>query len=178
MISLSNLKKITDFYNSGGSLIFTTRLPSTSAETGKDKEVAALVHSIFAVQEKATELIRTNGKGGKACFIPFPDGQKLTEGLQKMVAGFDVDYPSNPDLQYIHKLIDGRNIYFFANVKGRNIETVVTLRGKVRLEAWDPHTGEFQKMKAEYAKDKASGSNNTTVNLKLKPYHSVFWVEE
>ena len=178
MISLSNMCKIRDFYQSGGSLIFTTRLPRKSVEMGKDQELATLVRSIFPVQGENAEQIRINGKGGKACFLPFPDGQKLAEALQKVASGFDVEYPSHPDLQYIHKVIDRRNVYYFANLGGRDIQTSVALRGQFGLEAWDPHTGEFQKMNTVSLKRKTAGSYSTSVPLNLKPYRSVFLVEE
>ncbi len=35
LISLSNLRKVADFYDAGGTVIFTTRLPRKSAEMGK-----------------------------------------------------------------------------------------------------------------------------------------------
>ena len=38
-ISIANLKKIIDFYIMGGTVIFTTQLPSKSAEPARDSEV-------------------------------------------------------------------------------------------------------------------------------------------
>ena len=51
----------------------------------------------------------------------------------------------NPDIQYIHKVIDNRNVYFFANTGKSYIQTEVTLRGKMAMEEWDPHTGDIRK---------------------------------
>lgn len=177
-ISISNLQKITDFYNQGGTVIFTTRLPYRSAETGRDKEILQMVKSVFPGGEKETGKIRYNNNGGKACFIAEPDGQKLRDILQQTVNEFDVDYPQCSDLQYIHKVVDNRNVYYFANTGSSSIETELLLRGDIRLEGWDPHTGSSKKLLTESKKDRASDLPHTKVKLSLKPYHSLFLVEE
>jgi len=38
---------------------------------------------------------------------------------------------------------DKTQVYFFANPGERRADARVRLRGKVRPEAWDPHTGQF-----------------------------------
>jgi hypothetical protein len=176
MISVSNLKKVVDFYDAGGTVVFTTRLPLRSSEMGKDREVADLVRSIFPGGENEAGLIKKGQAGGMACFISSPDGGKLNDVLAKTGIAFDVAYPSHPDLQYIHKIIDGRDVFYFANLGGSNIETEVELRGRIRVEEWDPHTGGIQKRQAEFFKNRDSGACFTKVKLSLKPYHSCFWV--
>ncbi len=178
MVSLTNMRKILDFYRSGGSLIFTTRFPRKSAEIGKDRELAALVRSIFPDPEDRTEQIRTGGNGGKACFLPAPTGPKLAEVLQKVAPGFDVEYPTQPDLQYIHKVVGGRNVYYFANLGEHGIRTEVTLRGRLPLESWDPHSGAIETIHVHTSRNKTAGSRFTTATLSLAPYHSTFWVEQ
>lgn len=71
-ISISNLQKISEFYRSGGTVIFTTRLPSIAAEWGLDKEVTSLILSVFPRGGKDDGEIISNRNGGKACFIPDP----------------------------------------------------------------------------------------------------------
>lgn len=178
MISISNLRKAVDFYNSGGMVLFTTRLPHKSSELGKDSEVDILIKSIFPASENDAYDIIENGKGGKACFLPDADAVGLSEILYFSGIDFDVRYSLNPDLQYIHKFIGDRNIYFFANIGGNNIETDVTLQGNFDLEAWDPHSGETLQMNLNHSENKTSGSHITSVKLNLKPYHSVFLVEK
>ena len=177
IISLSNLKKITDFYKLGGTVIFTTRLPFKSTESGKDNEVAIMVRSIFPDGEKDAGSLKSNNNGGKACFIPDPDGQQLREVLAEAVNDFDVAYPEIRSLQYIHKVINGRNVYYFANVGGSNVRTQVKLRGNFNLEVWDPHTGDTRMAIAESIKGNSPGTLFTQVKLDLKPYHSCFLVE-
>ena len=176
-ISITNLQKITDFYKSGGTVIFTTQLPSKSAEPGKDVEVAKLLQSIFPYREAGDGIIISNQKSVKACFISHPDGQKLRDVLQNSSDNFDVDYPLIPSLQYIHKVIDGRNIYYFANTGGSSVSDTITLRGKMNLEEWDPHTGSIRQADAESGTGSTADLTFTKVMLVLKPYRSCFLVE-
>jgi hypothetical protein len=177
MVSLSNLKKVVDFYNSGGIVVFTTRLPHKSCESGKDAEVDSLIRSVFPGLEDDAWEMKENEKGGKACFMPDPDAVGISEILYGSGLEFDVSYQLNPDIQYIHKIVDGRNIYFFANLGKSSIQTEVALRGKIPVEEWNPHTGETGKADIAYNESKTSGSPITSVKLNLKPYHSIFWVE-
>jgi hypothetical protein len=176
-ISVTNLSKIADFYKSGGTVIFTTRLPSKSAEAGKDDEVERLVHSIFPQIEKDSGSIRSNQNGGKAFYLTHPDGQKLRDLLQNTVNDFDVAYPAIASLQYIHKVIDGQNVFYFANVGGSSVETYVLLRGKMILEEWDPHTGDRKRATAGIVTKDTPDRFFTRAKLDLKPYHSCFLVE-
>jgi hypothetical protein len=176
-ISLSNLRKITDFFKLGGVVIFTTRLPSRSAEPGKDREVEKLVKSIFPNREKEAGLVKSNINGGKAVLILHPDGPKLRELLEYSVHDFDVDYSLTPNLQYIHKVIEGRNVYYFANIGGSDVRTKVMLNGKMNLESWDPHTGEITKVSAASIKRNSLDTFLTTLELELKAYRSCFLVE-
>ena len=178
MVSLSNLRKVIDFYNSGGMVVFTTRLPHKSCETGKDMEVDSLIRSVFPGFEDDAWDMKENKNGGKALFMPDPDAVGISEIMYGSGLGFDVSYPLNPDLQYIHKVVDERNVYFFANTGKSNIQTEVTLRGKVPVEEWDPHSGEIRKSVIRYSESKASGSNSTNVKIILKPYNSIFLIEK
>jgi|WetSurMetagenome_2_1015567.scaffolds.fasta_scaffold00210_8 hypothetical protein len=177
-ISISNLEKIADFYDHGGTVIFTTRLPSKSTDPGGDKKVARLINLIFPRGEEQDGIILTNIKGGKACFISQPFGHKLRNILEQTGITFDVGYPLNADIQYIHKVVNNHNIFYFANIGSADIQTQVTLQGSIKLEEWDPHTGGNQKLFTEKTKDKDSDLSFTRVRLNLKPYHSCFWVED
>jgi hypothetical protein len=177
MISVSNLRKVTDFYNSGGMILFTTRLPHKSTEPGKEQEVESLIRSVFPRFEDDAWGIIENKEGGKACFLPEADAVNLAEILYSSGFEYDVSHPLNPDIQYIHKVIDNRNVYFFANIGAGHIQTEVTVRGKMALEAWDPHTGDTSKLAAEIVKKDTPEQLFTRVKLDLKPYHSCFLVE-
>jgi hypothetical protein len=177
LISVSNMKKIAGFFSSGGTVIFTTRLPARSAETGKDSVVQAIVKSLFRGAVRSDSIV-VNENGGKACFLESIDGKNLTDVLQKSLVSFDVEYSPNSDLQYIHKVAGNRNIYFFGNKGGRAVETEVRLNGKLRLEKWDPHTGKIQDARCRSVESRISGTFTTIVDLTLEQYHSVFLVED
>lgn len=178
MVSLSNLKKAIDFYNSGGMVVFTTRLPHKSSETGRDAEVDSLIRSVFPRLDDDAWEMKENENGGKACFLPDPDAVGISEVMYGSGLEFDVSYPLNPDIQYIHKIIDNRNVYFFANLGKSNIQTEVTLRSRLTVEEWDPHTGKIRKTETGYSENKTSGSFFTVVKINLKPFNSLFLVEK
>jgi hypothetical protein len=75
-------------------------------------------------------------------------------------------------LTYIHKVKDGRDIYFFANSSPKNIDTKVTLRGKKALSVWNPHTGGQET--AEFSAAEAA----TTVHLVLPAVSSRFYISQ
>jgi hypothetical protein len=165
-MSVNNLSKVKAFYDAGGTIIFTTRLPFKSAETGKDAEITRLIQTIFPEQEGEQTIINDNGAGGKAIFIPDPTGENLENALNRSEVVFDVDYPVSPDLRYIHKVIDGRELYYFANTGNEYIDVPVTLSGGLDLERWDPHDGNIEALKTE----------SSIIQLELAPYHSCFFI--
>jgi hypothetical protein len=79
-------------------------------------------------------------------------------------------------LTYIHKVKDGRDIYFFANSTDRAVDTKVVLRGRKTLTIWNPHTGEQER--AEFTPGEANGQPVTTVRLALPPVTCTFYVQE
>jgi hypothetical protein len=176
-LSISNLRKIVDFYDQGGKVIFTTRLPSKSDEPGKDKKIAGLIHSIFPQGTASAGEMTSNVKGGLACFIPSPNGQNLRETLQKMEPLFDVEYPVNEDIRYIHKIVNNRHMFYFANIGGKAIDTEVLLRGAIDALGWDPHLGNTQKLTITKMNNGEANLPMTSIKLNLKPYQSVFWIE-
>ena len=176
VISINNLTRINDFYNLGGTVIFTTRLPGKSLEIGKDNEITNLIRKIFPGEVTDEIICESNASGGKAIFIPQPDGKKLRDILGKSGIAFDVDYPVYPALQYIHKVVDGRDIYYFANTGKNRINATIKLRGKIHLEEWEPHTGDIRTLKTRRANSDHPGPALTRADLNLRPYHSVFWI--
>ena len=75
-------------------------------------------------------------------------------------------------LTYIHKVNDGRDIYFFANSTDKPVDAKVVLRGKKNLAIWNPHTGE------RAAPEVTPGTETTTVRLVLAPVTSLFYIQE
>lgn len=177
-ISISNLKKIKQFYIQGGTVIFTTQLPSKSVELGKDQEVAELIQYLFPEGENSKDKVSLSGNGGKTFYIHQPNQSNLRETLKQTPGVFDVDYPVNEDIRYIHKVIDGRDIFYFANIGDENVNIPVTLRGNMKLQSWDPHTGNTLDFITEDNVHADTDEPTTVGVLKLNPFHSVFWIGE
>jgi hypothetical protein len=78
-------------------------------------------------------------------------------------------------LSYLHKIKDGRNIYYFANSTDEPVSTEVTLRGKMKLQQWDPKTGEITELKTLGMV--GNSRHFTKAALQLAPVRSVFFVE-
>lgn len=177
-ISLRNLRKIQEFYEQGGTIVFTTRLPSKAVEQGKDEEITQIVKAIFPEGENNPGFIYSGNKGGKAVFIHQLNGKNLKEALAQTSGNFDVDYPVNGDIRYIHKVIEGQDVYYFANIGSESVDLMVTLRGNMKLQTWDPHTGNISNLNTNYHFDPKTLKKSTNANLKLKPFQSCFWVGE
>jgi hypothetical protein len=188
IISYKTLEKIRDFYNSGwnGLVIATTMLPFQSAELGADHKVVDLVREIFGVdalaQNPSMDYDNSNDQGGRAIFFPNPTRSKLSGALSQNLA--DLRFNPVPTLttdhgkfSYIHKVKDGKDIYYFANSSDESIETEVLLRGELSLENWNPHDGRASKLDGCTVIEN-DGQTYTKCHLKLHPVRSTFWVTE
>jgi hypothetical protein len=171
----SNLKKIKDFFDRGGRIIATGRLPFKSAEFGHDKDVVRTIEAIFGNSnpKASTDLeVKKNNKGGIAIRLHSLNVATLRKALDTVNSVYDVEFVGNAALRYIHKIKDNCNVYYFANISKTEIHTNARLRGLMVPEAWNPHTGSITK--AEYAHETDDGYDITGVNLTLPPLKSVF----
>lgn len=199
-ISAAAAKRIVEFYRAGGVIVATRRLPSKSAEFGRNREVLEMVAEVFGfpagdpltaeirpvVDDFKNYFAHRNSTGGRAYFLPEPDIKLLNAVLREAVPVRDVDIQLPPmwpvkmgteydgALTYIHKVKDGRDIYFFANSQDTAVDASVVLRGKKNLEIWNPHTGE--RLAAEVRHSEQNGEPVTTVRLRLAPVSAVFFV--
>ncbi len=182
VISVEALRKIKLFYDAGGKVIATTLLPSLSAELGKDQEIVKLVAELFGANATKNPQVQTNNQGGKALFIPNPATKVLSEVLVGFAPDADVRFAENPAItsklgvfSYLHKIHNGKDIYFFANSSDNEIDTEVLLRGKLNLENWNPHTGVVSRLaKVSYIRE--NGQTFTRCKLNLKGVQSTFWI--
>ncbi|VGO12673.1 hypothetical protein PDESU_01226 [Pontiella desulfatans] len=118
----------------------------------------------------------TNSKGGKAVFLKTPTAQNLRETLDAMVDTYDVEFEAGQELRYIHKVKDGKEIFFFANLNKQAIHSWVELRGTLTPELWNPHTGAIQP--ADFSHAKKGAENITRVKIELDRIQSVFVVAD
>jgi hypothetical protein len=187
VIHWSNLQKIKAFYDAGGKVIATTQLPTKSAEFGHDREVVETVRVLFGnvPATTATYSKQINAAGGAAYFVPSLSGAApaLTAALDDALPAADVRFVgSEPTveadqgmLSYLHKVKDGRNLYFIANSTDSRVETEVKLRGQLTLQRWDPHTGDVEPLATTAVVEQ--GQHFTRAPLQLEPVKAVFFVE-
>jgi hypothetical protein len=200
-LSITSAQKIRDFWAAGGTVIATGRLATKSAERGRDAELRALIDEVFGLPADAplkakfdrriddflVLFLNESAAGGKAYFVPRWKDTLLEELLTKSIKTPDVavHLPPSPvvmgrsyagSLTYIHKVKDGRDLYLFANSSRTPIDTTVALRGRFKLEQWNPHTGERAPLEA--TTKEVEGQPVTTAPLKLDGIHATFFVSE
>jgi len=107
-----------------------------------------------------------------AAFLKKPNAQTLQDALDRMLEVYDVEFEAGNTLRYIHKIHDGRHIYFLANLGKTPVSTQVYLRGTLRPELWNPHTGEISQPK--YLHEKKGTVDVTNVKISLLPATSMF----
>ncbi len=100
-----------------------------------------------------------------ALSLPYPEFVRL--GLHKSIPGRGM-------LSHIHKRVDGREIYYFANTTERDYARSILLRGALIPELWDPHNGEITPLEAEYVRYR--DTVYTKINLNLSSGRSQFCV--
>jgi putative intracellular protease/amidase len=186
-INLSTLRKAKDFHDHGGTVISTARLPVKSAEPGMDAQVAKLVRDMFGLdpgKQGHPFTKTTNAAGGKAYFVPNIDEKvdgtsRLAAVLNEAVAVWDVRFEeeiaiksAKGKLAYIHKVRDNADYYFFANSSDDSINTWVRVRGNLKPELLDPHTGAITA--AEFQNIRQDGQDVTRIRLQLDANKSVF----
>ncbi|MHC4691341.1 MAG: glycosyl hydrolase, partial [Planctomycetota bacterium] len=173
----SNLEKIKKFYDSGGRVIATGALPFKSAEFGHDKDVVRTIEAMFGIKKpnkSADYNLKTNARGGVAIHLNVLNATTLRKALDKALDVYDVQFEVNKVLRYIHKIKDGRNIYLFANITAKTIDTNAGLSCLMQPEVWDPHTGTISK--AECTHLVKANMDVTVVRITLTPYKSVIIV--
>lgn len=165
-ISFSNLKKIESFLEAGGNVVFTTQLPRKSVEPGKDKEIQTIVNRILSRRPTS----------GKAFFIEKPEPASLREVLEACCNCPDVDFSDGQDLNYIHKEVEGKQVYYFANLKDIPYNAEVTLKGTIHPVLLNPHTGENAAV--SFRHHTSNGVETTRIQLPIQAYSSVFIIDK
>jgi hypothetical protein len=124
---------------------------------------------------------RTNACGGRAYFVPSPQPAALKAALDDALDVYDVEFEQLPptpggNFSYIHKVVENRDIFFVGNSSEAAVDTWMRIRGRHRLECWDPHTGGIGP--CEETVIPGTDGEVTRVRVKLAPVRSVFFVEE
>ncbi|KPM30499.1 Hypothetical protein I595_3320 [Croceitalea dokdonensis DOKDO 023] len=185
VISVKTLEKLKVYYDQGGLVISTGQLPYKSSEMGADEQVKTLIKQIFGVDANApldgNPHIHQNNTSGKAIHLADANEAELSKALA-MGPTPDVAFSPNPALSsdfgkfnYIHKIKEGRHIYFFSNSSDEAIQTEVTLKGDFKLFEANPHTGNITPIKNS-KKVSIENQSYTKASLNLPPVGAVFWI--
>lgn len=203
LIEVGTLTKLKEFVEAGGKLISVgptpyrqdgqvmtpAPLPSRSADIGRDAEVVEAVRALFGCEPdqvpSASPFVKqANAAGGAVYFVSNVNGPGLQAALDDALPVADVSFadpgpkiePRKGMLSYLHKVRDGRSIYFFANTSEEMVDMDITIRGKRSLEAWNPHNG--GKSTVETREVEVAGETCTSLRLRLDPTQTIFFVEK
>jgi len=146
--------------------------------------VQALVRAMFGeaasqsnanAADGAIPAAQRNPAGGAAWFVPRPTADALKQVFDQALPVPDVSWTESivvtgGHLACLHKVVDGKDVWFFANSSDTPIRTTVMLRGEHRLERWDPHTGRIEACAA------TPDAGRTRLPLHLDPVSSIFFV--
>ena len=174
-IDWSSLQKIEAFYKQGGRIIATGQLPRKSAEFGNDDDVERVITDLFGTPDATTDeslMIRRHDLGGIAIRLHTLNKETFREAMDAVRWEWDVAFAPGTELRYIHKVKDGRHLYFFANLRPGLKGSHVTLRGHHQLQAWDPHNGSINAVRLEHTT--RDGTDVTDLWLELPYLRSVF----
>ena len=185
VILASALKKIKEYYDSGGKVIATVALPTRSGEFGRDDEVKHIITDIFG-QYPEKNTAKKNDRGGEFIFLTVASKQTLESALAEMNITADVSFdptttltPQTGCINYTHKQKDGKDIYYFINTGDDPLSTTVTLRGNLKnIETWNPHTGEITKVAHTKREQLSNATRLTIMPLSLPSVSSLFIVAE
>ncbi len=156
-MTLGLMRKVKALVEAGATVIGTQpdRSPSLAGYPGCDEEI----HRI------AAELWNTDP--GKKHVL-------TNVTLEKVLTGMDLrpDFLSRPRLRYIHRILDGTDVYFVANPQPYAVDTVCGFRVTgMQPELWHPDTG-----KTEFAAVYEDKNGTTNLPIRLDPNGSVFVV--
>lgn len=125
---------------------------------------------------------QTNENGGRAVFLGGNYTETLGKSIDEMLLVADVTVENVADqlpggsFTYIHKIKDGRDVYYFVNSSDVSVESVVTLRGRMKKPLlWDPKTG--KQKPADFERGMENGEEVTKINLSLDSVQSAFIID-
>jgi hypothetical protein len=156
------LQKIEQLVAAGGIILGAppSRSPSLQNFPNADRMIKQLARQLWGA---GSEKKHTYGKG-----IVF-NGADLTEILQTIALAPDL-YIGNDSIQYTHRTLNGKDIYFLANLSGKDVKFNATFRvSRMKPELWDALYGTTRILPAF-----EPGINSVTVPLKLTANGSAF----
>ncbi len=162
------LEKINNLTRAGATVVASGARPQASPSLQNfpkcDEVVAQLGREIWGDCDGKTTTENASGQGRMIW------GQPLEKVLADLKAS--ADFTANVNLNWIHRRVDGAEIYFVANPASAAVEARCTFRVKgLRPEWWNPETSETTSLAAY--EETAAG---ITVPLRFGPSGSAFIV--
>lgn len=185
-IKPETLDKLEEFVKDGGHIIADTVLP-TETPTGFDQDVANRIKKLFDVdpivvrerfsQETQELKVHTQDhpSGGKGIFVEGSgfaahNSRELLASLLKDCITPDVEI-SDPQIFYLHRLKDGKDIYFVVNPTADERSFTISLEGEGHPEYLSSETGDTKSINV-YQVEKG----RTVFDYQLAQYGSALFV--
>ena len=146
-------------------IIFTTQKPSVCADfNGDNEEIRKIVESMLAGEENC----------GKAVFVAQPSAVNLRKALQQSSVPADLAFSKVAQpFNYIHKIIQGYDVYLFGNIDASTISNTISLRSPIRhAMLLNPHTGECTEAQLTEGEE-----GRQLLELGLRPNQCMFLVD-
>ena len=163
-MTLAVLRQIMSFVQQGATVV--GNKPADSPSLADDEtEFHRLADELWGTDVAAGPGVRAYGKGRVYW------GMSANEVLAKLGVGKDFDYtaPAGTKLMFVHRKVDGGDLYYLDNREDRAIRVDASFRvtGKAP-ELWDPAAGTARTAAYQMA------DGRTVVPLSLDPYGTVF----
>ncbi|MEJ2009963.1 MAG: glycosyl hydrolase, partial [Acidobacteriota bacterium] len=171
MLTLDLLRKVRDLVQGGAVVVGPKpeKAPGLGGYPGSDSELSRLADEVWRDLDGKTSTERSFGKG-KVFW-----GQPMKAVLDKLNIKPDFDFTSrsgDAPINYIHRHMDGTDIYFVANRRRQSEELVCTFRVENKQpEIWNPETGEIAPAEVYDLVD-----GGVRLPLRLGPSGSIFVV--
>jgi hypothetical protein len=151
-LPVATYEKILDFARKGGIVIATRRMPATAPGLMRAEEDSA------RLKQLSQELF--HGSISTAQFVE--DQNELGAALKKLAKPDMVLTPPTPQIGFIHRKLEGGDLYFVANTANEPKRAQAQFRdGRRRAESWDGFTGEVMGI-----------ADPDNMKLDLAPYES------
>jgi hypothetical protein len=168
----SSAAKVREFFRVGGVVIALRRLPSISAEAGRDdRHLAAIWNDTFDTAPTIEAFrLRKSEAGGRSYLIG--GGVEDLLAVLRQTLDPDVKVLTGPrdHLYVLHKGREDAEFYWVVNDSAESRTTTLRLRAQGRPERWDPATGRSAPLFYQ------TQGRNTVVRLSLGPWDATYVV--
>jgi hypothetical protein len=164
-IPLATLQKLKEFAAKGGVVIATGKMPSMAPGLVDAEKQTAEIRAI------TKELF--DGPCARVCVVTDEKTQlgAMLNRLEKPDVSF---YPPARDIGFVHRSVDGWEVYFIVNTSNQRIKTLAKFRRDfaiepAQVEEWDPYTGTVRTSRDDAGLVEESSQSTA---IELEPYES------